>query len=860
MRLSDPYVATFYSFKGGVGRTTLLANVAQTLAGLGERVVIWDLDLEAPGIHHFPGFGPPEEVWQGGFLEWLGDIALPDGPQPPSEWPSPAALRALVKRVYAAPGSPGVHVLPAHGTNANLGRAHARIDWHALFVERPMLGLRVFQQVRDALITQLEPSFLLIDSRTGITDLGGVLTGFLPDCTVLVGNYGAQSAHGLRTVYEGLGRFADDRRLEDLHRTHKLERMLVASPVPTAQARLEQGRKRWLAGFPGVAPRSVVEVPLVESLLYAEDVLMRSAPSSDAARAYREVAQQLVRLRDGRRGKEAAPEPTRGDSMVAEVARLLTLLGLEVREDGDADLLAVDRRGLRPTNFAIVCWAPHNADPARLVERFRRLASTAGRDHDELMVITSGGTPTLRSLLPHVRFQTIAELESQLVDLEAYATHVRRTFEDSSLARGYVGQRFSGGAGDAVASTVGWLQDAASPRLMMVIGDDGSGKTSFLRRLAYELVTGSADEDPLPVPLLIDLRPISNAGSLETVLQHHLRTTIGWFGNPEAITYLLRAGRIVLLLDGLDEMVATSYSIGAEEQLRAFAAATTEPGRTPAANRVIVACARQFARDEVPAVALAERVGAVVRELAPFDDEQIAKFVANRAGGARRGTVEKLQKLAQTAASQTAAPGAPMAGMPMMLSLLVGSAPDQDVPGGGDGEELTVAALFERDVATWFGRTARGPAMTRAQREEVVDRLAAALWKLPDNELHHAVFAAELELDPAVLDRELRTAPFLQRSESGTFRFIHRTYLEYFMARHIARQASAGARALAAAIATEPLSDGCLALVRQLAGAGNRPAIESLLGRLPDPVAPDVAANAQRILAALHGNAGKPRH
>lgn len=839
MRLSDAYVATFYSFKGGVGRTTLLANVAQALAGLGERVVLWDLDLEAPGIHHFPGFGPPEEVWQGGFLEWLGDIELPDGAQPPADWPTAAALRALVKRVYAAPGSPGVHVLPAHGTEANLGRAHARIDWHSLFIARPMLGLHVFQQIRDALVAQLEPSFLLIDSRTGITDLGGVLTGFLPDCTVLVGNYGAQSAHGLRTVYDGLARFADDRRLEELHRTHKLERMLVASPVPTAQARLEQGRKRWLGGFPGVAPRSVVEVPLVESLLYAEDVLVRSAPSSDAARAYRDVAQQLVRLRDARRAKETAAEPARGGSIVAEVARLLTLLGLEVREADDADLLAVDRRGLRPTTFAIVCLGPQTVEVERAVERFRRLASTAGHDHDEVMVIMPSGTARLHSLLSHVRFQTIAELEAQLVDLEAYAAHLRRSFEDSSLARGYVGQRFSDGSGDAVASTMRWLHDAASPRLMMVIGDDGSGKTSFLRRLAYELVTGSADDEPLPVPLLIDLRPISNAGSLETVLQHHLRTTIGWYGNPEAITYLLRAGRIVLLLDGLDEMVATSYSIGAEEQLRAFAAATTEAGRTTAANRVIVACARHFARDEVPAVALAERVGAVVRELAPFDDEQIAKFVANRVGGARRGTVEKLQKLSQSAAS------------PMMLSLLVGSAPDHDMPGGSDDEELTVAALFERDVATWFGRTARGPAMTRAQREEVVDRLAAALWKLPDNELHHAVFAAELELDPALLDRELRTAPFLQRSDSGTYRFVHRTYLEYFMARHLARQAQAGGRALAAAIATEPLSDGCLALLRDLVGDGNRAAIESMLRKLPEPVPPEAAANATRVLRAL---------
>jgi MinD-like ATPase involved in chromosome partitioning or flagellar assembly len=43
-------IVTFYSFKGGVGRTTALAACAWQLARAGKRVAIIDLDLEAPGI------------------------------------------------------------------------------------------------------------------------------------------------------------------------------------------------------------------------------------------------------------------------------------------------------------------------------------------------------------------------------------------------------------------------------------------------------------------------------------------------------------------------------------------------------------------------------------------------------------------------------------------------------------------------------------------------------------------------------------------------------------------------------------------------------------------------------------------
>ncbi len=44
---------TFYSYKGGVGRTMALANIATLLAKWGKRVLLVDWDLEAPGIEHF---------------------------------------------------------------------------------------------------------------------------------------------------------------------------------------------------------------------------------------------------------------------------------------------------------------------------------------------------------------------------------------------------------------------------------------------------------------------------------------------------------------------------------------------------------------------------------------------------------------------------------------------------------------------------------------------------------------------------------------------------------------------------------------------------------------------------------------
>jgi hypothetical protein len=46
-------IVTFYSYKGGTGRSMALANVAWLLASSRKRVLTIDWDLEAPGLHRY---------------------------------------------------------------------------------------------------------------------------------------------------------------------------------------------------------------------------------------------------------------------------------------------------------------------------------------------------------------------------------------------------------------------------------------------------------------------------------------------------------------------------------------------------------------------------------------------------------------------------------------------------------------------------------------------------------------------------------------------------------------------------------------------------------------------------------------
>src|SRR5215469_11650434 len=68
-------IITFYSYKGGTGRSMLLANVAWILASHGKRVLMVDWDLEAPGLHRYfhPFLADKYLASTPGFVDWVLD-------------------------------------------------------------------------------------------------------------------------------------------------------------------------------------------------------------------------------------------------------------------------------------------------------------------------------------------------------------------------------------------------------------------------------------------------------------------------------------------------------------------------------------------------------------------------------------------------------------------------------------------------------------------------------------------------------------------------------------------------------------------------------------------------------------------
>lgn|GEM_PF-2702348 len=166
-----------------MGCTLLLANVGAALAAEGRRVLLWDLDVEAPGMHRIPAL-TPEPLASRGFLEWLLDWQNVHRMKDPGR----KLIEAFDKFIYSVPRIGSLSIHPAFGEKADSAELYRKIRWHEFLAHDPARGLHLFEGLVDHLATGNLFDHILLDARTGITDLGGLMAAVLPDATVLVGS------------------------------------------------------------------------------------------------------------------------------------------------------------------------------------------------------------------------------------------------------------------------------------------------------------------------------------------------------------------------------------------------------------------------------------------------------------------------------------------------------------------------------------------------------------------------------------------------------------------------------------------------------------------------------------------------
>ncbi|MBM4034564.1 MAG: ParA family protein [Planctomycetes bacterium] len=311
-------VVTFYSYKGGVGRTMALVNVAHVLARDGWRVLMVDFDLEAPGMTHFfreqvrsrpktvtkdaldlllhakstINWDPidkkpkPPELPKS-LAEYVVPIPLPDkwkdkvipyrtgrldllpatlDPVEPEEAPEAEPSQNYLQRM---------DMLDLQGVFDTGGPRH----WFGNHVRQYFINAR-FRTKGDILFTLRDKvwaayDIVLVDSRTGLNEVAGLCIGPLCDALVICTGLNDQSIYGTKYFMKKSGLFDRDK---------AKPYTLVAGPVPPwhtheANERIALIRKE-------LRCETVAEIPYHAAAALIEKTFILDEPKDTIAQAY----------------------------------------------------------------------------------------------------------------------------------------------------------------------------------------------------------------------------------------------------------------------------------------------------------------------------------------------------------------------------------------------------------------------------------------------------------------------------------------------------------------------------------------------------------------------------------------------
>jgi len=237
-------VTTFYSYKGGVGRTMALANLGHLLAQhRAAPVLLVDWDLEAPGLHYYfpaapeaPGVLDLFEACRDQLLEragrYVSEQALAEAVLDAVRWE-----QYLVKACDDRP----LWLLRAGRCDGSHAERAAMMDWQGLFDACPAL-FRTF-----ALRLARHFGHVLVDARSGRADCAAICTTLLPTRLVLVFAPNRQNLDGLQDLVA---------RATGYRSCHEDEqRQLLVYPLPSRIDRADEAQyDQWRRGEGGYQP------------------------------------------------------------------------------------------------------------------------------------------------------------------------------------------------------------------------------------------------------------------------------------------------------------------------------------------------------------------------------------------------------------------------------------------------------------------------------------------------------------------------------------------------------------------------------------------------------------------------------
>lgn len=223
-------VVTFYSYKGGLGRTTTLMLTALQLVRKGKKVVVIDLDLEAPGIatllkpeseQYYPKYGTIDFLVESMNYN-ISEIDIDNYIYPIKS-----------KRLTGLDGGE-LFVMQATNVSENVAEEYfqklSRIDFGTPQYDKNGNPIEMLLKSIDE---RYSPDYIVIDSRAGIHDIGGITLTQYTDEVVCIFYGNDQNIFGMNFVLPIIAK-------------QNIPFYLINSPVPVSEEEAEEEKSLYI--------------------------------------------------------------------------------------------------------------------------------------------------------------------------------------------------------------------------------------------------------------------------------------------------------------------------------------------------------------------------------------------------------------------------------------------------------------------------------------------------------------------------------------------------------------------------------------------------------------------------------------
>jgi len=206
----------FYSFKGGVGRTQSLLNIAKYLAReKNKKIAIVDFDIYAPGLSYLSS-NLKKDTEKEYFLKYLVNLF--------DDINSDIYAEKLEENIDLIPVYNMENLRPYHGLLTDLSQylysikmeSDKRVD------EISTVADNIFEVIKADIAKNNDYDYIFFDARTGITEVSDILFSHYVDMKVFISSYNKQNIYGTNEILKMLSEQSISR--------HKILRVLSPKP------------------------------------------------------------------------------------------------------------------------------------------------------------------------------------------------------------------------------------------------------------------------------------------------------------------------------------------------------------------------------------------------------------------------------------------------------------------------------------------------------------------------------------------------------------------------------------------------------------------------------------------------------